>query len=680
MAAAGSAASRTISVQFTIALTPAQLHVNGGCELCVLGSPAELGCWRPTCALPVALSPVDGGLRASVVVSLELPAEDVSVQYVYITRSADGRLAGWERRSARTLKLAGSARSAHVEDSMLQGETAQDRTVAPPPPLAVPGALSPALLGMETACMSLVGPDCDELLCLLTVPAQAVTGGGATLAADLLGPGPTAALSVACYCDAILGHVVTLRVPGRSLAGRFVRLSVCAASGEVVGRLVLGSDELVSRLCGCLVRPLLTPSGDAVAAELELRFVVCLPLAHAANSLERLWRISGAATGGVRLFGHRGLGSNRDYLANRTFVRENSITSFLAAAKAGADGVELDVQLSADGVPFIVHDFRLRAPVPAGSPDAAIDCVLAAYGMPPDEPGADPCGVGRVWQVPVHWLSARQLRGMRLPSTYLARAAAAEEASLSAAALGAAVSEARSPQAFAGAALSLAPGQPVRRRASLSHVLSSAEHARLAHRAPPRSAFVFVTDGAATLGQLLAVLRARAPDLAVNVELKYPYEPRDVAELGSVVERNAWLDTVLAAVLQAPACEALFFSSFDPDLAIMCRAKQARWPVLLLTEAATEGTRYADERLNSLEAAAAVCRLAGLHGVVADVRAVLAQPDFAAVAHADGLVLYTYGKANCDEAAIRTQLAAGVDGIITDNIKLVRRVLLHSRS
>jgi glycerophosphoryl diester phosphodiesterase len=38
---------------------------------------------------------------------------------------------------------------------------------------------------------------------------------------------------------------------------------------------------------------------------------------------------------------------------------ENTLESFLAAAKAGADAVELDVRLSADGVPVVIHDSEL---------------------------------------------------------------------------------------------------------------------------------------------------------------------------------------------------------------------------------------------------------------------------------------------------------------------------------
>jgi glycerophosphoryl diester phosphodiesterase len=49
----------------------------------------------------------------------------------------------------------------------------------------------------------------------------------------------------------------------------------------------------------------------------------------------------------VLVLAHRG--------ANR-LARENTVAAFTAAAALGADGVELDVQLSADGVPVVHHD------------------------------------------------------------------------------------------------------------------------------------------------------------------------------------------------------------------------------------------------------------------------------------------------------------------------------------
>lgn len=44
---------------------------------------------------------------------------------------------------------------------------------------------------------------------------------------------------------------------------------------------------------------------------------------------------------------------------NRVAAPENTLAAFRAVAATGADGVELDVQLSADGAPVVIHDETL---------------------------------------------------------------------------------------------------------------------------------------------------------------------------------------------------------------------------------------------------------------------------------------------------------------------------------
>lgn len=58
-----------------------------------------------------------------------------------------------------------------------------------------------------------------------------------------------------------------------------------------------------------------------------------------------------SAAGAPLVLGHRGAPLD---------APENTIAGFALALAAGADGVELDVQLSADGVPVVIHDDTLR--------------------------------------------------------------------------------------------------------------------------------------------------------------------------------------------------------------------------------------------------------------------------------------------------------------------------------
>ncbi len=55
--------------------------------------------------------------------------------------------------------------------------------------------------------------------------------------------------------------------------------------------------------------------------------------------------------GRLLVFGHRGA---------REQAPENTLPAFARAAEIGADGVELDVQLSLDGAPVVMHDFTVE--------------------------------------------------------------------------------------------------------------------------------------------------------------------------------------------------------------------------------------------------------------------------------------------------------------------------------
>ncbi|WBL13673.1 glycerophosphodiester phosphodiesterase [Sutcliffiella sp. NC1] len=52
----------------------------------------------------------------------------------------------------------------------------------------------------------------------------------------------------------------------------------------------------------------------------------------------------------TKIFGHRGAAGTHP---------ENTMISFQQAKKVGADGIELDVQLSSDGVPVVIHDEKV---------------------------------------------------------------------------------------------------------------------------------------------------------------------------------------------------------------------------------------------------------------------------------------------------------------------------------
>ena len=86
---------------------------------------------------------------------------------------------------------------------------------------------------------------------------------------------------------------------------------------------------------------------------------------------------------GLFLYAHRGASAT---------TPENTLAAFRDALAAGADGVELDVQLSADGVPMVIHDDTLErttsgsGPV-AGHPAARLRALDAGAWFSPDFAG-----------------------------------------------------------------------------------------------------------------------------------------------------------------------------------------------------------------------------------------------------------------------------------------------------
>src|SRR4051794_314397 len=54
---------------------------------------------------------------------------------------------------------------------------------------------------------------------------------------------------------------------------------------------------------------------------------------------------------------------------------ENTLAAFEMAMESGADGIELDVRLSRDGVPVVIHDATLRR---VGGRNKRVACISAA--------------------------------------------------------------------------------------------------------------------------------------------------------------------------------------------------------------------------------------------------------------------------------------------------------------
>ena len=67
--------------------------------------------------------------------------------------------------------------------------------------------------------------------------------------------------------------------------------------------------------------------------------------------LIRVWRVKRIMTKHIPIYAHRGASG---------YAFENTFEAFEKARKLKADGIELDVQLSEDGVCFVFHDISLE--------------------------------------------------------------------------------------------------------------------------------------------------------------------------------------------------------------------------------------------------------------------------------------------------------------------------------
>jgi len=161
---------------------------------------------------------------------------------------------------------------------------------------------------------------------------------------------------------------------------------------------------------------------------------------------------------------------------------------------------------------------------------------------------------------------------------------------------------------------------------------------------------------------LQEALQGAPSALRFDIELKFQSHRPSTPE-----ERGALLQSTLQVMEQHAGDRLIFFSSFDPDACVELRQLQDQWPVLMLTCMHKES---GDPRQRSLQAAVEVAIRSNLDGVVANNGFLFEEVEQIHRLKSAGLSLLTYGDGNIDPEMIVKQLAAGVDGLCTDNISL----------
>jgi glycerophosphodiester phosphodiesterase len=182
----------------------------------------------------------------------------------------------------------------------------------------------------------------------------------------------------------------------------------------------------------------------------------------------------------------------------------------------------------------------------------------------------------------------------------------------------------------------------------------------------PREEAAHIHDTFPTFKQLFTSIPVTT---GFNIEVKYPV-PEKEQELGmQAVERNELVDAILQVVFDCGNDRNIFFSSFDPDVCVMLRLKQPKYPVFFLTHGGSE--QFSDLRMNSLQQAVRFAKASHLMGIVSHATPIVMAPQLVRSVKRAGLVFCTYGDENNVTELIDLQERFGVDAIIVDHVAYV---------
>ena len=705
--------ARIISIIFRAVTAPFDApHSGGPKKLAVVGSIPELGGWHLEGGVPLAHQSGSSSLtpRGDLVWEsppVRVPAASFPFEYRYVANghrsSPTSRPLAWDaavRVCTGTPADAGTTDRFSFDGADAGWVTAsgvcgfQVRVGLPPgsdaPLVTLEAAAGVGASGFDVALFEACPHDpAAPTGKPFAVMEDAWSGGGEAPLSPVASARAAAAARAAAPAP---GRGVTFLMNAPSLATLAFRVDVTdRGTGALLARGFVPPSQLAP-LEGHLTAPLLSPALACVGT-LSASFLVVTALDHPSNSLAGLQRARWTPGRSAPMLdiGHRGAGASS---TSRARVAENTLLAFQAAAAVHSDYVEMDVHVTRDAEVVVHHDSDVRVAI----------------------------GKSQTVTLSIASLTLAQLRSAEFEAAMRTGAQPGDRA----AALGAAAAD-----AARSLKRTLSSGEDILRTHArptfgsppegdlLDDVAEdggggngvpvpsssttttkprppppapSAGAARahaVAARPPPASPWR-VADRVATLRDCF---RAAPPWLGWNCELKYPDAVAAAASphvrpLG----RNEFADAVLRVVMDEagghgpaggsptvvrggggagascpPPARRVIFSSFDPDLCTLLALKQPRHPVFFLTNAGP--ATFSDPRMNGVDAALDFAAASNLQGVVAHSAGVLPRLHaIVAAAHARGLHLFTWGDDNNDPVAYAAQRAAGVDGVISDDV------------
>nr|XP_050862729.1 glycerophosphocholine phosphodiesterase GPCPD1-like isoform X1 [Vespula vulgaris]XP_050862730.1 glycerophosphocholine phosphodiesterase GPCPD1-like isoform X1 [Vespula vulgaris] len=312
--------------------------------------------------------------------------------------------------------------------------------------------------------------------------------------------------------------------------------------------------------------------------------------------------------------GHRGLGTSFKFeTKNCANVRENTIASLKTASYHGADMVEFDVQLSKDYVPVIYHDFYVSISIKRKKQIEAMDTL----------------------DIPVKDLTLEQLH--LLKDLYY-------------------------PGDSLGKVLYFVDKSEQGVNQLVYHVAEGREKL-------PRF-FDEDLEDHQPFPTLQSVLLELEPHVGCNIEIKWTMQLKDgTFELNHPFDLNMYLDTILKVVLEYGGDRKIVFSSFNPDICVMIRLKQNKYPVVFLTQGITSKyPTYHDPRCQTIPMAIRHALAADILGINVHTEDILRDPSQVKLVKDAGLIIFCWGDDNNDKDTIRHLKKLGLHAVIYDKI------------
>eukprot|EP01132_Coremiostelium_polycephalum_P002531 gene2531-3134_t len=421
---------------------------------------------------------------------------------------------------------------------------------------------------------------------------------------------------------------------------------------QLIGKCFIISSQVQKRW-GKIYSPILSEKG--VIGEFRFNYILVTPFAHPHNSLSVLWRAFVEQPNS--LIGHRGNGKN-NFGINTSAVTENTVLSFLTAARFGAKMIEFDLQLTFDGVPVIFHDYEIEIETSEGVVmketinRLTLDQFLKLKPQKKNDPLTN--------------AMSRMKKNSRISRS-------------------------------TGDLLALCGhnNNIINNNNNNSSILSTLNNNGNINNnnigasgiinnqlfdASTSSYSNIIHDRFSTFQEAFTLVPS---DVGFMIEIKYPNLLMQNMRKFKAPERNEFVDIILNIVFNEAGDRRIAFLTFDPDIAILLRTKQFRYPVLFLVCSDTPSffsvfdpdVNVNDTRGNSIRNAVSFVKSVNLDGIVCDSESILSNHSFVNLIHSENLLLFTYGSKNVDAHNVKIQTDLGVDGIIADNVTKLSKKL-----